>query len=124
MVGESGTALLPAGLGCALSGLLCPGCLQSSLFWLLGVVKGGAGNEGTELRLHTMVSDGCWSAASPCRPDVPVSMALPFLLSAEAAQFDSLLLGEPARRLPETTLRLSPPEGTRWEQTDCAAEPQ
>lgn len=53
-----GTALPPEGLGCGLSGLLCPGFLQTTLFWLLEVVKGRARNDGKELSLCPIISDG------------------------------------------------------------------
>ena len=55
---RAGTALLPAGLACGLSGLVCPGFLQTTLLWLLGVAKGGARDDGQELRLCPIISGG------------------------------------------------------------------
>ena len=55
---RAGAAALPAGLACGLSGLVCPGFLQTTLLWLLGVAKGGARNDGQELRLCPIISGG------------------------------------------------------------------
>ena len=63
-----GTALPPEGLGCGLSGLLCPGFLQATLFWLLGVAKGGARNDGKDLRRRREKQGNC-----PARKDLRVS---------------------------------------------------
>ena len=55
---RAGTALLPAGLACCLPGLVCPGFLQTTVLWLLGVAKGGARDDGQELRLCPIISGG------------------------------------------------------------------